>query len=160
MTANDERTMHLPTPGPEHKLLDVFVGKWINEGHTVARPGAPSAKILTSDIYEWAVGKFHIVHTAYGLGGGVPGGGTEIISYDSATGKYRSDFFDSFGNYNPHELTRQDGKWIWLGMWGSEWHRATEVFSNDGTIQTCLHERSDDGHTWEPSMEIVLTKII
>jgi hypothetical protein len=23
---------HLTQPGPEHKLLDVFIGKWMNEG--------------------------------------------------------------------------------------------------------------------------------
>jgi hypothetical protein len=37
-------------------------------------------------------------------------------------------------------------------------HRATSTFSDDGRTQTCLHERSVDGVTWKPSMEIVLTK--
>lgn len=160
-TGNDAPAApQLPTPGLEQRQLDVFIGKWINEGHTVARPGVPEAKIVTSDIYEWAAGGFHVVHIAYGIAGGMTGGGTEIIHDDATTGKYRTHFFDSVGNYSPHELSYEDGEWIWLGKWGSEWHRATSVFSDDGRIQTCLHERSDDGKTWEPSMDIVLTKVV
>jgi hypothetical protein len=41
-----------PKPGPEHKFLDVFIGKWINEGHTIATADVQSVKILTSDVYE------------------------------------------------------------------------------------------------------------
>lgn len=29
-------------PGPEHELLDVFIGRWITEVHTVASADAPS----------------------------------------------------------------------------------------------------------------------
>jgi hypothetical protein len=43
-------------PAPEHTRLEVFIGKWINEGETVATSDAPAAKILTSDIYEWIPG--------------------------------------------------------------------------------------------------------
>ena len=50
-------------PGAEHKLLDVFIGKWINEGHTAASADAPSVKILTSDVYEWVPGGFFVLHT-------------------------------------------------------------------------------------------------
>ena len=55
-----------PQPGPEHKRLDVFIGKWINEGYTVEAPGSPSVKIITSDVYGWMPGGFFVLHTAYG----------------------------------------------------------------------------------------------
>jgi hypothetical protein len=55
-----------PTPGPEHARLEVFIGKWINEGETVATTDAPSSKIVTSDVYEWIPGRFGVLHTAYG----------------------------------------------------------------------------------------------
>jgi hypothetical protein len=29
--------------------LDVFIGRWLTEGETVAAPGAPVARILASD---------------------------------------------------------------------------------------------------------------
>jgi hypothetical protein len=84
-----------PRPGSEHQLLDVIIGKWINEGHTVATADAPSVKILTSDVYEWSTGGFFVLHTAYGRVGDFDGGGIEIIDYDAESETYRTHFFDS-----------------------------------------------------------------
>jgi hypothetical protein len=146
-------------PGPEHKLLDVFIGKWINQGHTVATADTPSVKIVTSDVYEWAPGGFFVLHYAYGLVGDLGGGGIEIIGYEAASQKYNSHFFDGQGNVVISELTVHNGVWTWIGDWAGEGHRATSIFSEDGRIQTCLHERSDDGVHWEPSMDIKLIKV-
>jgi hypothetical protein len=41
-----------PKPRPEHARLEVFIGKWINEGETMATPDAPASKIVTSDVYD------------------------------------------------------------------------------------------------------------
>ena len=62
-----------PEPGAEHRELAIIIGKWINEGHTVTAEGAPSARILTSDVYEWSTGGFFVLHTAYGRVGNLPG---------------------------------------------------------------------------------------
>src|SRR5688572_17140303 len=119
MTKNEIE--QLPQPGPEHKLLDVLIGKWINEGHTIATADAPSVKILSSDVYEWAPGGFFVLHYAYGLIGNLSVGGIEILSYDAASQKYRSDFFDSQGNISLHKLgTVQGDTWIWTGEWAGE----------------------------------------
>src|SRR5262245_62766550 len=74
-----------PEPGPEQERLGVFIGKWINEGHTTASAGAPPLKILTSDVYEWMPGRFFVLHTAYGRIGDTDVGGTEVIGYDAAS---------------------------------------------------------------------------
>lgn len=144
-----------PTPGPEHKRLEVIIGKWINEGHTVAAPGAPSVKITASDTYEWAPGRFFVLHPAYGRIGDVGVGGVEILSYDAASKKYRSQLFDSQGNIGIDELTIEGDTWIWQG----EKTRCTAVFTNNGKTQTAHHERLDEHGNWVPSMEVVLTKI-
>jgi hypothetical protein len=85
-------------PSPEVKRLEVFSGRWINEGHVVQEDGTPGSKILASDVYEWAPGGFFVMHPAYGRIGDVGVGGVEIIGYDPASRKYRSHFFDSQGN--------------------------------------------------------------
>lgn len=96
VAAGLERSARQQTaPGPEHSRLGVFIGQWINMGHTVARPGVPSTQILTSDIYEWAPGGYFVVHTAYGRIGDIDVGGVEVIGYDPRAGSYRSHFFDS-----------------------------------------------------------------
>jgi hypothetical protein len=32
-------------PRPEHRRLEVFIGKWINEGGAIATPDNPAARI-------------------------------------------------------------------------------------------------------------------
>jgi hypothetical protein len=162
MTQNNDTQIpqQFPKPGSEHRLLDVFIGRWINEGYTTASADAPSVKILTSDVYEWAPGGFFVLHTAYGRIGNFDVGAIEIISYDAATKKYRSDLFDAQGQISTHELTVQDGVWTWVGgTWAGEQHRATAVFSDQGKTQTAHHERLDEQGNWVPSMEVTLTRV-
>ena len=104
-----------PEPGPAHARLEVFIGKWINEGETIAAPGAPAAKIVTSDVYEWIPGRFSVLHTAYGRIGDLDVGGVEILGYDAKSGNYTSHFFDSQGHVSVDELIYDQGRWIWSG---------------------------------------------
>jgi hypothetical protein len=145
---------HAPAPGPEHKRLDVFIGKWMTQGQTVATGAVPAVQILASDVYEWMPGGFFVLHTAYGRIGDMDVGGTEIIGYDAASKTYRTHLFDSQGNLITEALSVDDGTWRWQG----ERTRCTGVF-DDGKTLTAHHERSDDGVTWVPSMEVTLTKV-
>jgi Protein of unknown function (DUF1579) len=140
---------------PEHEPLEIFIGKWMTAGETVATEDAPAVKILASDVYEWMPGGFFILHTAHGRIGEQDVGGTEIIGYDAAAKVYRTNFFDSQGGLITETLTL-DGR---RAMWQGEHVRATSLFSDDGKTQKCLHERSDDGETWTPAMDITLTKV-
>jgi hypothetical protein len=146
---------HRVQPGPEHQLLEVFIGKWINEGYTVASADAPSVKILTSDVYEWMPGGFFVLHTAYGRIGDLDVGGVEIIGYDAASQTYRTHFFDSQGNISSQELTASGDTWRWSG----ESTRCTAVFTDQGKTQTAHHERVDEQGHWVTSMEVTLTKV-
>jgi hypothetical protein len=144
-----------PEPGPEHHRLEIFIGKWINEGETVPSGGASTVRILTSDVYEWIPGRFAVLHTAYGRIGELDVGGVEIIRYDTETGKYTSHFFDSQGHLTVDELLYDDGMWIWKG----ERIRTTSTFSDDGKVQHSLHEQSDDGVAWRPAMDVTLRRV-
>jgi hypothetical protein len=146
---------HLIQPGPEHKRLDVFIGKWMNEGQTIAGASAPAVSILTSDVYEWMPGGFFVLHTAYGRIGNMDVGGTEIIGYDAASKKYRSHFFDSQGNINMQEVTASGDTWKWTG----EQTRCTAVFTDRGKTQRAHHERLDEHGNWVPAMDVTLIKV-
>lgn len=150
-----ERQQQQPRPGPEHELLGVVIGKWINEGYTVATADAPSVKILTSDVYEWMPGGFFVLHTAYGRVGRTDVGGTEIIGYDEDSKKCLSYFFDSQGNATTNELNIEGDTWTW----GGQNTGCTAVFTDDGETQTAHHVRLDDSGNWVPSMEVTLTKV-
>lgn len=144
-----------PEAGADQKRLEIFVGKWMTDGETVASDGTAPMKILASDVYEWVPGGFFVLHTAYGRVGTTEVGGVEMIGYDPAHKNYRVTFFDSQGNQTSHTLTPRDGKWIWQG----EHTRCTGVFTNGNKTLTAHHERSDDGVSWVPSMTVTLNKV-
>ena len=114
---NDEVSTNKNTnhPGSEHELLDVFIGKWIINGHTIPGSDGNAVKIYASDIYEWAPGGFFIVHSAYGKIGFQDVGGVEIIGYDKISNKFDSHLFDSQDNILISELTLDNGIWTWTG---------------------------------------------
>jgi hypothetical protein len=143
----------VPVRDARHEALGVLIGKWINEGHTVATAEVPSLPILTSDVYEWAPGGFFVVHSAYGKIGENSVGGVEIIGVDGDA--YRSTLYDSFGNVHASRM-EVDGEVIrWLG----ERTRCTATITDDGSTQVARHEASANGTTWAPSMEVTLRKI-
>ena len=144
-----------PSRGAPHRALEAWIGRWINQGHTIDEHGDAGLPITTSDVYEWVPGGFFVLHTAYGRVGDFGGGAVEIIGYDAATGEYTSQLFDSAGNHSAHRLVRDGDTWTYHGATT----RATVAFSEGGTVQTVLHERSDDGATFVPSMRVRLIKV-
>ena len=141
---------------PELDRLDIFIGKWMNEGYVVATGEAPSVKITTSDVYEWLPGRFFVLHTAYGRIGNMDVGGVEVLGYDPATRKYFSRFFDSSGTIHEANLMADGDSWTWKGKTTG----CTAVFTEDGKVQTAHHVRLDENDNWVPSMEVVLTKVV
>jgi Protein of unknown function (DUF1579) len=151
----ERATDQAAAPGPKQRALDVFIGKWITTGHTVASPEIPATEILASDTYEWAPGGFFVVHSAYGRIGDNPVGGVEIMYYDADIGSYRCQFFDNQGNITTSQLDEADGAWSWT----RENTRCRATFTDDGKTQVAHHQHSDDDRTWRPSMEVTLNKI-
>jgi Protein of unknown function (DUF1579) len=147
-------------PGPEHRRLSVFVGKWRTEGRTVGDE-APAAPIRSSDVYEWVPGGFFVVHRWDGTVGETAVHGIEIIGYDSNRRTYQTHFFDSDGNAGSEQLSVQDRTWTWVGrqVMGSDWHRCTSVVSDDGNTMQAKHERSNDGELWMPWMDVTLRRV-
>jgi len=90
-----------PSRGEPHRALEAWIGRWINQGHTLDERGNADLPITTSDVYEWAPGGFFVLHTAYGRIGTFDGGAVELIGYDDATGEYVSNLFDSGATTRP-----------------------------------------------------------
>jgi hypothetical protein len=122
--------------GPEHRALEVLIGRWINEGETVATDETPAAPIVTSDVYEWGPGGFFVVHLAYGRIGDLGVGGVEIIRYDADTRAYQCYFFDSEGGTSRQELVLGDGAVTWEG--GGT--RCDATFEDGGRVLVAHHK--------------------
>lgn len=99
---------------------------------------------------------FFVVHTAYGRIGEFDVGGVEIIGYDEASDEYTSRFFDSQGNVTLSSLVARGDTWTYQGATT----RSTVEFSDDHRVQRVLHERTDDGTTYRPSMKVTLVKVV
>jgi len=76
-----------PKPGPEHKKLEYFVGKWSLEGEMKPGPMGPGGKMTASENCEWFMGGFHVEimgHDATGemldLGAGENDAATQAIA--------------------------------------------------------------------------------
>jgi Protein of unknown function (DUF1579) len=141
---------------PEHDIMGSLIGKWMTVGATIPIDDDPVLTIHASDIYEWVAGRFFVVHTAYGRIGDVEVGGIELIGYDPEAGNHRTHFFDSDGNISNQDLTFSDGTWTWTG----DHTRAVGTLSADGRTMPTLHEWSDDGVNWRPSMNVTLHRIV
>ena len=135
--------------------IEVFIGRWLTEGETVATKDAPSRRIFASDVYQWAPGGQFIMHPAYGRIGEEDVGGLEVIGYDPETDQFRTHFFDQTGTVVTETLTFRDGTWTWQ----AKRHRCTGVFTEDGRTFTARHEHSDDGLHWAHSMTVTLRKV-
>ena len=135
--------------------LNVFIGRWLTEGETVATPDAPSVRIFASDVYQWAPGGQFIMHPAYGRVGEQDVGGLEVIGYDPATDQFLTHYFDHAGNAITETLTLRDGIWTWQATH----HRCKGVFTDSDKTLSAHHERSEDGKRWAPSMIVTLRKV-
>jgi len=142
-------------PGPAHKLLDVFTGKWNTEGFTIADPEGSSQKIQATDIYEWLPGGFFLIHHADAQVGDEKINIIEIIGYNDSDKSYYSHSFDSRGNYATFRLSINEGL---LKITGTT-ERFTGKINREATLITGKWERSDNGLDWQHSMDVKLTKV-
>jgi Protein of unknown function (DUF1579) len=142
-------------PGAAQRALSVLIGRWINEGATVASGETPATPITTSDVYDWAPGGFFVLHSAYGRIGDVSVGGIEVIGYDPRSRTSRCHFFDSDGGTSTQEMTLGDGTVTWEG----DGTRCESTFEDDGRTLAAHHQRLDENGTWVPSMEVTLRRV-
>lgn len=152
---SESHTEQPSKPSPEHERLGSFIGTWKTEGQTRAAAGVPSIRIVGTDAYEWLAGGFFLVHRVDVRMGDAEVKALEIIGYEAASQRYSTRFFDNQGNTGTYQMSVRDG--IWTLETKSE--RATVVFSGDGKAMTAHWERSDDGSSWVPWMDVNFTRV-
>lgn len=148
----DNNRPSAPERGPEHDLLDVFVGKWhaeglsYGEGQSKEDPKGTAVKWVSDETYAWFEGKFFLVHHWDALTGDHPFKRMSIIGYDDAKGAYFVSTFENHGFHPVYELSVRDNTWTFSG----EAQRATVVVSDDKNTMTFTWEWKNDGVNWLP----------
>lgn len=153
-----------PTPAPELKKLDYFVGNWSTEATVAAGPWGAGGKFSDSDHVEWMKGGFYLLsHSDFSLPSEIGGTGTSlsIMGYDANKKVYTEERFDSTGRHVVMTGTLSGNTLVWTGVNDYNGMQITSRF----TIQmspasyTIKYEVSaDGGANWLPFYEGKVTK--
>ena len=97
-------------PGPEHKKLEYFLGKWTVESEIKANEYVPAGKTVGTETATLGPGGFYVESLAEG-----PLGTTlAILSYDSHAKVYTSYYASSVGLVGVGTGTVNGNTWTWM----------------------------------------------
>ena len=136
--------------------LDVLIGKWRTEGRTTCASGGRADRIDAVDTYERLPGGA-LLHLVDAKVGDQRVEGAEIIGYDPAREAYLTQYFGSDGpNAYEASLVEDEGALVWTMRSGTD--RFTGTFNQERNVITGHWEALDDDSTWQPWMNLTLTR--
>jgi Protein of unknown function (DUF1579) len=160
VSENESRT-------PDQRLHAV-VGRWETSGHLIGESPTP---VVGTDVYEVLAGGYFLVHHVDVTVGDQSVRAIEIIGEpDAASGGYLARSFDSEGNAELMRVTIDDsGNFHFAGGGdiapaaqptgaATAQVRSTLTIAEDHRSMTAFWERSDDGVTWRPWMDISFSR--
>jgi hypothetical protein len=146
--------------------LTAIAGRWRTSGHIIGDPQVP---VVGTDIYEVFPGGYFLVHHVDVTVGGQSVRAIEIIGEPDGEGGYLGRSYDSEGNAEVMHLRIDDGVFHFAG--GGEIApaahphdaptarvRSALTVAGDRASMTARWERSEDGTTWHPWMDIAFTR--
>jgi hypothetical protein len=99
-----------PKPGPEHKKLEYFVGKWTVEGEIKANKFMPAGKTVSTETATLGPGGFYVESRNEGQ----LGTRLAIVAYDSHAKVYTSYYANSGGMVGVGTGTVNGNTWTWM----------------------------------------------
>jgi nitroimidazol reductase NimA-like FMN-containing flavoprotein (pyridoxamine 5'-phosphate oxidase superfamily) len=149
-----------PMANPSHtaqQRLAALLGRWRTVGATRATKESPAQAIEAWDTYEWLPGRCALLHRVDARVGDEQVEGAEIIGWDPTRDCYVTQYFGTDGpNAYEATLTEENGKLVWRMR--SESDRFMGTFTEDGNTIHGYWEQRRDADTWEPWMQITLTR--
>jgi Protein of unknown function (DUF1579) len=100
-----------PKPGPEHKKLEYFVGKWTVESEIKANEFVPAGKTVGTETATLGPGGFYVESRAEG--GQLPTR-LAIMAYDSHAKVYTSYYASSVGLVGTGTGSVNGNTWTWM----------------------------------------------
>lgn len=123
-----------PRPGPEHKRLEYFVGKWTGEGTMKESVFGPAGKMTMTETCEWFTGGFAIVCNSTGTMAGLGEmKGMAIMAYNPETKLYSYSEVNSMGESDYATGTVKGKVWTWTnsGMKSGKPFKSTFTLTED-----------------------------
>jgi hypothetical protein len=144
----------MTTTNPNLRPYAALVGTWASRGRTV---DGPAVEILGLDHYEWLAGGHFLVHKVLVRVGDDPVEALEVIGgHDPGTDTLAMRAFDNSGAITQmRAAVRDDGTFAFSGST----ERTTLRVAEDGRTMAAHWERSEDGATWRPWMDMSFTRL-
>jgi uncharacterized protein DUF1579 len=146
-----------PKPGPEHKKLEHFVGKWTGTGEMKPGPFGPGGKSTWTETCEWFDGGFSVVCKSEGASPMGPMKGLGVLGYNSEEKVYTYFGVDNAG-WSDYAKGKVEGKtWSYSSEFkvgGKPFMSHMAIEETSATSQSFKWETSaDGGKTWTVMMD-------
>jgi len=146
-----------PKPGPEHKKVEYFVGKWTGESEIKANAYVPAGKTVGTETATLGPGGFYVESRAEGQ----LGTRLAIISYDSHAKVYTSYYASSVGLVGIGTGTVDGNTWTWMvedKYAGKSVKGRTTITMLSPTQYTTKYEMADGKGGYTTILEGIATK--
>jgi hypothetical protein len=150
-----------PKPGPEHKRLEYFVGKWSFEGEEKPNPFTPGGKFTGTETIEWFPGGFFVVSHSDMKGTMGAMKSHSMMGYSTEHKAYTFHMIDSMGTEISARGTVSGDTWTWTNedkMGGKPYKGRFSMKELSPTSYTMKFELSMDGGPYNVMMEGKATK--
>ena len=147
-----------PKPGPEHKKLEYFVGKWTVESEIKANQFMPASKTVGTETATLGPGGFYVESLAEGQ----LGTRLAIIAYDSHAKVYTSYYATGGGLVGIATGTVNGNTWTWMvedKFAGIAIKGRTTVTMSSPTQYTIKYEMADGKGGYTTLVEGKATKV-
>ena len=138
---------------PDERFATI-AGRWRTSGRVL---GDPATTVTGSDVYEVLLGGHFLVHHVDVTMGGKRVQVIEIIGEPDGRGGYLARSYDSEVNAEVMRVAIDD-QGVFRFRGDAERTRATLTVAPDGASMHATWDRSDDGATWRPWMDISFTR--
>lgn len=160
----DAQAHHDSKPGPEHKRLGFFVGKWRSEGELKPGPMGPGGKFSGTDTCEWFEGGFSVVCRSEGQMPSGPSRSLGILGYNAEEKVYTYYGVDNTAMtmVSVPKGTLKGDTWTYTDegtMGGQSFKTRVTIKQLSPTSQSFLMEMQGPEGKWMPVMESRGTKI-
>jgi hypothetical protein len=147
----------IPTPGPEHKRLGYFVGKWSGTGELKPSLFGPGGKVTWSETCEWFSGNFAVVCRSDMKGPMGDTKGMSVMAYSVEDKNYAYFGITSIGEVETSTGTAKGKMWNWTGegkVQGKPFKIRYSIEEKTSDVSSFKLEMSQDaGKTWSVVME-------
>lgn len=150
-----------PKPGPEHKNLGYFVGKWTSQGEMKPGPFGPGGKMSSTDSCEWFKGNFQVVCRGEGTGPMGPMTSLGVLAYSPVEKAYTFYGIDNTGMSELSRGQKSGSTWTFNAtstMEGKQFDSRYTIVETSPTAYTFTWEMSTDKKTWSTLLEGKATK--